>query len=104
MESRTNELSFQFFSRVPIQWYTALGSIKAYMSVTHPNHPVGREEAKKSQNRYWIASNGLAAEPGQRDFDGRSFNINCGFSADGNVFFIAVCSVVVVMKWSLCCL
>lgn len=36
------------------------------------------------------------AKPSQYSFDGRSFNINCGFSADGNVFFIGT----VTLWWS----
>lgn len=72
-----NEAFFQFF-RV----YPPLRAIKAYMSLTPPGG--------ESQNWYWLHPAARAASALQYSFDVRSFNINCGFSADGNVFFIAV--------------
>lgn len=66
--------------------------IKAYMSLSHylPRVAVARGLFEKSQNRYWLYPAARAAAKAlQYNFDGRSFNINCGFSADGNVFFIA---------------
>lgn len=51
-------------------------------------HSLHRGE--ESQNWYWLHPAARATSALRYSFDVRSFNINCGFSADGNVFFIAV--------------
>lgn len=86
MKSRMNEAFFSFFACT--QRHAASGPIKAYMSLSIPRGSGRRVE--KSQNRYWLHPTEwrTPAKRSQYSFDGRSFNINCGFSADGNVFFI----------------
>lgn len=43
---------------------------------------------EQSQNRYRLQPAANWQSNVQYSFDGRSFNINCGFSADGNVFLL----------------
>lgn len=84
MKSRMNEplFSLQFF--FACNQRPASGPIKAYMS---PASPHAREGGRWKNHKIAIGRIPLRVNATQYGFDGRSFNINCGFSADGNVFF-----------------
>lgn len=84
---------FSVFSRVasgsPLR-----GPLKLTCHSPAPPEGGGREgdaDAGKITKSVLAASRSASARQSalQYSFDGRSFNINCGFSADGNVFFIA---------------
>lgn len=89
MKSRMNEAFFSFF--VWSQRPAAPGPLK--LTCHSPASPPGCGEggSGKITKSVLAASRSANARQSalQYSFDGRSFNINCGFSADGNVFFIA---------------
>lgn len=103
MKSRMNEVFFSFFA-CSQRRRAAPGPLK--LTCHSPASPFS-EGADRARGK--ITKSVLAAsrsESGRQSaiqygIDGRSFNINCGFSADGNVFYRAR---YVVMKWPARCL
>lgn len=90
MKSRMNEAFFSFFACS--QRPAAPDPLK--LTCHSPATPLGRQReggSGKITKSVLAASRSASARQSalQYSFDERSFNINCGFSADGNVFFIA---------------